>query len=999
MAWHGMRRLICTPLVICAISSAVCDQPPLLVVDDFEGKSSGWSTGAQIVDEGRGGGKALRWQPEPKSTPQAINLNFAGRGIEMNDWDRLLFDYRFEGHGCTWWGVKLVDAPLGDGMQCTWQLAGAESIRPGEWQTAEIEIHNPTWLWGDKPDPTGQYIAFRYEGAANPQPAVLIDNVRVVRDSIRVEGVTCQGVAREADRIIARYGINIASRHGQTIVVRDQVTRSDEALRVELPGATVLPAGQTVTIPAVLSVIATGQDAPAPLSRVSAEIALRAEGTTDMDKSIRLDLTIPLNDIPHPCLLLTRDALPNILKRIETSAECKAIYDNLKKNADDWLTRTLEYPDRGSQWWHWYTCKACGARLTTRSPTEHVCPDCGAVYSGWPYDDVVLARQHSALAGAIRDLGLMYVLTGSEAYAAKARELLLGYAERYLTYPLHDINGKPNKGGGHVGPQTLDEAVWLIPVAQGFDCVQEKLSAEDRATIADKLLLPAAQLIHEHQWGIHNICCWHASAYGLVGLALEDEQLIFDAINGPKGFRAQVDKGVTDDGFWYESAWGYHFYTMSALQPLAVAARNVGIDLYTERYKSMYDAPLAFMAPGGELAAFNDSGTANPLGQGALYEIAHARWLDPRHLLPILQTGRKSLETLLYGVDVGTPEPFTLGSAVFPHAGYVVLRSGDLGEGPINEHIPQNYVALDYGPHGGGHGHPDKLGFVLYGRGKLLAEDPGCIAYGNPAHSGWFRQTISHNTVVVNGKSQKPCTGTLQFAAFADGMGLCSARADDAYDGVRLRRTLALAGDRLIDVVLCEAEQEAQFELAYHNRGALECALPFVLLDKPPAGDGYSWAKEWRRATAAQAWTAVWRLDGGPAVTFAQAPAEGEREVLTAIGMGNPTKVKVPFVVSRQRGVSVVFCTAIEISTGDPIGDLAIRALAVEGATNVEQRPLAVEATGRGIRDVLLINPAGGAVRTEEFELRGQGALLRYQDGKPEQIIATSDAIVRVANR
>jgi len=996
---HRMQNPIALGVLVVWVGSTAYAQPMALVLDDFEGRSAGWSTAAEVVEGGKDGTKALRWQPEAKGDPQACNFSFAGRGIEMTEWDRLRFDYRFDGPGCDWWGVKIVDFPLGEGMQCTWQLADRSVIKPGEWQTAEIDLHNPQWLWGDKPDQKGQYVAFRYQGKGDPQPAVLIDNLRVVRDPFRVESVEHLGTQREGERTTARYAVHVANRQDQAVALQVQAESVAEGLQVEAPAEATIGPSRAASIPVSLSATTAGEGALPPLTRVSAQLLLRVKDMADMDKSVPLGLTVPLGEVKHPCLLLTREDSARVLAGLDASPECKAIYENLKKGADAWLQKTPEFPDRGSQWWHWYTCKACGARLTTKSPTEHVCPDCGAVYTGWPYDDVVLANQHSALAGAIRDLGLMYVFTGEAAYAQKAREILLGYAERYLSYPLHDINGKPNKGGGHVGPQSLDEATWLIPVAQGFDCIQDTLSGEDVQTVSEKLLLPAAQLIHDHQWGIHNICCWHDSAYGLVGLALGDEQLTYDAINGPKGFRAQIEQGVTDDGFWYESAWGYHFYTMSALQPLAVAARNVGIDLYTDRYKSMYDAPLRFMAPGGELPAFNDSGTANPLGQGRMYEIAYARWHDPRHLLPILQSGRSNLERLLYGADLGQSEPFTLQSSVFPAAGYVVLRSGPTGEGLANSHLPRNYLALDYGPHGGGHGHPDKLGFVLYGQGVLLAEDPGCIAYGNPAHGGWFRQTLSHNTVVVNGKSQKPCTGKLQFSAFGDGIGLCSARADEAYDGVRLRRSMALLGDRLIDVVLCEAQADSTFELAYHNRGSMECALPFAALAEPPAGDGYSWAKEWRSAAASEGWQAVWRLEQGPTVTFAQAASDSPREVLSAIGMGNPTKIKVPFVVSRQRGTAALFCSAVGVTSGEPVADLAVRVLPIETTLNSDERPVAVEVTGGGVRDVLLINPAGGAVRAGEFELEGQGAALRYRDGKLDQIVAVGDAKVRVAGQ
>ncbi len=51
-------------------------------------------------------------------------------------------------------------------------------------------------------------------------------------------------------------------------------------------------------------------------------------------------------------------------------------------------------------------------------------------------------------------------------------------------------------------------------------------------------------------------------------------------------------KGVSPDGVWWEGAWGYHFYTLSALWSLTEAARNCGINLYSDELKRMFDAPL-----------------------------------------------------------------------------------------------------------------------------------------------------------------------------------------------------------------------------------------------------------------------------------------------------------------------------------------------------------------------------------------------------------------------
>ncbi len=69
------------------------------------------------------------------------------------------------------------------------------------------------------------------------------------------------------------------------------------------------------------------------------------------------------------------------------------------------------------------------------------------------------------------------------------------------------------------------------------------------------------------------------------------------------------------------------------------------------------------------------------------------------------------------------------------------------------------WLCLKYGPHGGGHGHPDKLNFVLYSRGQILGVDPGTAAYGVPIQNEWYKSTLAHNTLVVDEENQKPAEG------------------------------------------------------------------------------------------------------------------------------------------------------------------------------------------------------------------------------------------------
>lgn len=82
-------------------------------------------------------------------------------------------------------------------------------------------------------------------------------------------------------------------------------------------------------------------------------------------------------------------------------------------------------------------------------------------------------------------------------------------------------------------------------------------------------------------------------------------------------------------------------------------------------------------------------------------------------------------------------------SVHFKETGYTVLRSGT------------KTVVMKYGPHGGGHGHPDKLSISIHDGEKEIVSDMGTCAYGVPAFTKWYRKTLSHSTLTVDAKDQK----------------------------------------------------------------------------------------------------------------------------------------------------------------------------------------------------------------------------------------------------
>ena len=436
-------------------------------------------------------------------------------------------------------------------------------------------------------------------------------------------------------------------------------------------------------------------------------------------------------------------------------------------------------------------------------------------------------------------------------------------------------------------------------MAWSYGLVRGSLDADDRRKIESRLLRPAADVIRSHKMGIHNIQCWKNSAVGLAGFATGAQELVKEAIDDPdRGFRVQIAKGV-HDGIWWEGSLGYHAYTMQALWPLAEAARVAGTDLYSDLYRSLYDGPLDVALPNGDAPGFNDNAGAPVSSLASLYELAFARWKMPAYGMIAGSGRRESVESLLWGspeAPRGNPVPAE--SRVLREIGFAVLRS------------PRLTAAVRFGTHGGGHGHPDKLNVVTFGAGRQLGLDPGSINYGVPLHAGWYRTTIAHNTVTVDGASQSNADGRLdQWESSSEPrVTKLVASAPGAYAGVLLRRSLKLdAAGRFEDRFECVSESEHVYDWAFHAPGVLSVSVDLKERAEPLGGtNGYQHLTKVRAGRTGEAWTAEWRGESGPPLVL-KVDGAPDTEVFTAVGPGRDPLDAVPALIVRRRARGTVF--------------------------------------------------------------------------------------------
>ena len=666
---------------------------------------------------------------------------------------------------------------------------------------------------------------------------------------------------------------------------------------------------------------------------------------------------------PHPRLLLNSNGIVELRERIASAPWAKTSWGELKSSVDKNLRKPVELPPRGGNWSHNYVCPIHGARLEQGRKLgpwqwEHICPIGHHILKGDPskatldFDGNVIATAHQNFAQQALDDGLIFQVTGDARYAGRAREILLAYAGKYLSYPLHDNQGHTGgKRGGRVASQSLTEASWLITLVQGADLVWDTLSADDLQAIEEKILRPALnEIIIPQKLGIHNIQCRQNSAIGLTGFLLGDQKLISLAIDDPKmGYRQQLAKGVDADGLWLEGSSGYHFFTIEGLWPLAEAARNCGLDLYDPKFKAMFDGPFAWAMPNQILPNFNDSGYSSLHSQTAIYELAFARFHDAKYVS--LFGKRDNRMALLFGAT-NLPAGQSVGetqSRNLAAGGYAILQQG--------AGTNATWLAAKYGPHGGGHGHPDKNSFILYSRGQVLAPDVGTHAYGSPLHAGWDKTTLAHNTLVVDEKSQEPAQGKCLAFGKTNGVDFSVTDAGRIYPeaNVHFTRTVAMLTPNLVVFVdQIQADAPHTFDLAYHQMGVWE-KLPAGTAWSPTSVPGYKYFMQTTTRNSAAGATLRTKIaeDGSASVIL----AGGEMtEIITGNGILKTTEDLVPMLVQRRHAQETAFVWAVSLDD-TPVELMVSDVQDAGGKKLTRAEALLLQVSAGTMQRALLVNP------------------------------------------
>lgn len=149
---------------------------------------------------------------------------------------------------------------------------------------------------------------------------------------------------------------------------------------------------------------------------------------------------IPIWAEKHPVIACTPDELSRLRTAYHVKDKSRAPVLKIVKSAEKALMKPVIFPPRGGQHNQWYQCDTCQTALKTVDATHHQCPKCKHIYTGEPYDDVIFSRVHSDNLKRLHAAAWAYAVTGDLRFADFARQVLLGYADRYRQYPYHSAS-------------------------------------------------------------------------------------------------------------------------------------------------------------------------------------------------------------------------------------------------------------------------------------------------------------------------------------------------------------------------------------------------------------------------------------------------------------------------------------------------------------------------------------------------------------------------------
>ncbi|WP_452232929.1 alginate lyase family protein [Lacinutrix sp. MEBiC02595] len=574
----------------------------------------------------------------------------------------------------------------------------------------------------------------------------------------------------------------------------------------------------------------------------------------------------------------------------------------------------------------------------------------------------------------LQKAGVLYQILEDEKYAKYVKDMLMQYEAMYKTLPLHPKTRSYARG--KLFWQCLNDSNWLVYVSQAYDCIYNYLSEEERNKLETNLFKPFADHISidspQFYQRVHNHSTWGNAAVGMIGLVMNDQELIDRALYGIKdlkldtkekdddggflnkdgkaGFLANIEEPFSPDGYYNEGPY-YQRYAMYPFLIFAEGLHNVKPELKIFEYKDgvllkSINALLNLSDADGDFFPLNDGQKGMSYYTSALVTAVdisyHFGTQDPGLLSIASAQDRVLLDdsglAVALGIKNGKATPFLKKSINLSdgpngtQGGVAILRNEDIE------------LVFKYAAQGSSHGHYDKLSYSLYEKGEEILQDYGLARFVNIEQKGggnylkenktWAKQTIAHNTVTQNETSHfnaKYEVGSQHhsvlnyFSSENENIQVASAKESNAYPGTEMLRTMAIIKDGdfekpyILDIMKVTSNKANQYDFPYYFLGqviqtSFDYKTPKTL---NPLGtkNGYQHLFVEGTAKATSDNSKLSWLNKGNFYTLTSVTNTKDELLFTRIGANDPEfnlRREAAFMLRRKNAKNTIFVSAIE---------------------------------------------------------------------------------------
>lgn len=468
---------------------------------------------------------------------------------------------------------------------------------------------------------------------------------------------------------------------------------------------------------------------------------------------------------------------------------------------------------------------------------------------------------------AMSEAATLWRVLGDVRYAEYVKTMLLKYADLYPTLGEHPI--KASYAPGKLFWQQLNEAVWMVYVSEAYSSIKGYLTKEEIKKIENDLLIPYVNFLSVESTNvfnrIHNHGVWAAAAVGMAGYAMERDDIVKMALYGvevegedndkPKGFFSQLDLLFSPDGYYTEGPY-YQRYAMLPyiLFAQAIDNNNPEVKIFEYRDQILKKAvvtTLQLTNTDGKFFPFNDALKSMSFKAPELInavDIIYGAFPEMKELLSVaIMQNRVVINNA--GIKVakaiadGEAKPFQWASKEYRDG--AEGKDGAIGVLRSSPNKGDQTVTMQYGSQGMGHGHFDRLSIIYYDNNREILQDYGAARYVNiaykhggrylPENKTWAKQTIAHNTLVVDGQSQ--FGGKLDKASATNGepyifdfnpgsTSVMSGKESYGYGDVKAHRSIFQIVDTtlfehsiMVDILRYESNTKHTYEVPFYYQG------------------------------------------------------------------------------------------------------------------------------------------------------------------------------------